>query len=232
VATPRRPNRRRASRARKIPLQQRVREERNSVYRRAINEAAERVFAAKGSERSRMREIAAEAGISLGTLYGVIDGKESLLFGIQKIRLRGFLNCIRDASDAHDDTLTSHLAVLRLGAQYFLDRPDFLRMCCRDGYGWASGFPASTRAADLWNEGASIPRDLFARGIAEGLYVEDDPDLLVRKMLALKQVELTHWVDQGMETPHGVVLDRLESQFIRAFCTRGSQVQGKRRRSR
>jgi hypothetical protein len=35
-------------------------------------------------------------------------------------------------------------------------------------------------------------------------------------------VELTHWVDQGMKTPHQVVLDRLESQFIRAFCTRGS----------
>ena len=39
-----------------------------------------------------------------------------------------------------------------------------------------------------------------------------------RKMLALKQVELTHWVDHGMTTPHEVVLDRLESQFVRAFC--------------
>ena len=69
-------------------------------------------------------------------------------------------------------------------------------------------------------KGASIPRDLFARGIAEGIYVDEDPDLLVRKMLALKQVELTHWVDHGMSTPHGEVLDRLESQFIRAFCLR------------
>jgi AcrR family transcriptional regulator len=190
------------------------------VYRRAISEAAERVFAAKGAGGSRMREIAAEAGISLGTLYGVIDGKESLFFGIHKIRMREFLSCIRNARDAHDDTLTRHLAVLRLGALYFLERPDFLRMCCRDGYGWASRFPASTSGNDLWNEGASIPRDLFARGIAEGIYVDDDPELMVRRMLALKQVELTHWVDQGMETPYEVVLDRLEDQFIRAFCTR------------
>jgi AcrR family transcriptional regulator len=199
-----------------------VKEERKSVYRQAINEAAERVFAAKGTERSRMREIAAEAGISLGTLYGVIDGKESLFFGIHKLRMREFLDCIRDARDAHEETLPSHLAVLRLGAQYFLDRPDFLRMCCRDGYGWASRFPASTSGADLWNEGASIPRDLFARGIAEGIYVDDDAELMVRKMLALKQVELTHWVEEGMETPHQVVLDRMESQFIRAFCTGAS----------
>lgn len=218
MATPRR---RRARRAQATPLQQRVKQERQSVYRQAINEAAERVFAEKGADRSRMREIAAEAGISLGTLYGVIDGKESLFFGIHKRRMREFLDCIRNARAAHDDTLTSHLAVLRHGAQYFLKRPDFLRMCCRDGYGWASRFPASKRGSDLWSEAASIPRELFERGIAEGVYVEDDPELLVRKMLALKQAELTHWVDRGLETPHEVVLDRLESQFVRAFCTRG-----------
>jgi len=215
-----------ASRAHKSPLQQRVIDERRSVYRQAVNEAAERVFAAKGTDGSRMREIAAEAGISLGTLYGVIDGKDSLFFGIHKTRMLEFFDCIRDARDAHDETLPGHLAILRLGARYFLERPDFLRMCCRDGYAWAARFPASASGKDLWNEGASIPRDLFARGIAEGIYVDEEPDLLVRKMLALKQVELTHWVDGGMKAPHDVVLDRLEGQFVRAFCIRGSQAGG------
>jgi AcrR family transcriptional regulator len=208
----------RARGTRSTPLQQRLREERRSVYRRAIAEAAERVFAEKGTEQSRMREIAAEAGISLGTLYGVIDGKESLFFGIHKTRMHEFLDCIRNARDAHTQTLASHLAVLRQGAAYFLARPDFLRMCCRDGYGWASGFPPSAGGSDLWSEGVSIPRALFSRGIAEGIYVDEDPDLLVRKMLALKQVELSHWVENGMPPDHDVVLDRLESQFIRAFC--------------
>jgi AcrR family transcriptional regulator len=223
MATPNRqsrPSRKRASKAGKTPLQQRVKDERRSVYRQAINEAAERVFAAKGTESSRMQEIAAEAGISLGTLYTVIKGKESLFIGIHQNRMREFLDCIRDARDSREETLASHLAVLRDGAQYFLDRPDFLRMCCRAGFGWTSRLPASADANDIWSEGVSIPRELFARGIVEGIYVEDEPDLLVRKMLALKQVELTHWADQGMETPHVVVLDRLESQFIRAFCTR------------
>jgi AcrR family transcriptional regulator len=211
-------NPQRARGTRSTPLQQRLKEERRSVYRRAIVEAAERVFAKKGTEGSRMREIAAEAGISLGTLYDVIDGKESLFFGIHKTRMREFLDCIRDARDAHTETLASHLAVLRQGAEYFLAHPDFLRMCCRDGYGWASGLPASAGGSDLWGEGASIPRELFARGTAAGIYVDEDPDLLVRKMLALKQVELSHWVENGMQRDHAVVLDRLENQFIRAFC--------------
>jgi AcrR family transcriptional regulator len=200
------------------PLQKRLREERKAVYLQAVSEAAERVFAKKGAGQAQMREIAAEAGISLGTLYGVIDGKESLFFGIHKTRTREFLECIRSARDAHQGTLESHLAVLKSGAEYFLARPYFLRMCCRDGYGWASPFPASARGSDLWSEGISIPRELFARGIAEEIYVDEDPELLVRKMLALKQAELTHWAFQGATAPHTEVLDRLESQFIRAFC--------------
>jgi len=213
-----RPARNVESRDQQTPLQRRVREEREAVYRQAISEAAERIFAEKGPDRSHMNEIAAEAGISLGTLYGVIEGKDSLLLGIHERRMREFMNCIRDASAAHEETLTSHLAVLRLGAQYFLDRPDFLRMCCQAGFGWASRFPVHGAAADLWEEGASVPRELFARGIAEGVYVDEDPNLLVRKMLALKQVELSQWIDQGMTTTHEEILDRIERQFLRAFC--------------
>lgn len=201
------------------PIRQRVNEERKAIYRQAIGHAAERVFAAKGAGGTHMREIAAEAGVSLGTLYGVIDGKGSLFLEIRRSRMREFLDCIREASDAHDETLASHLAVVREGGRYFLERPDFLRMCCHDGYGWAARVPDSDEVG-IWDEGASIPRELFARGIAEGIYVEDDPQLLVRKMLALKQVELTHWVDLGLETPHSEVLDRLQDQFIRAFCAR------------
>lgn len=210
--------RRGAGKARGTPLRQRVKEERKSVYRQAISQAAERVFAAKGADGSHMREIAAEAGISLGTLYDVIDGKDSLFYEIHRIRMREFLDCIREARDAHDETLASHLAVLREGGRYFLDRPDFLQMCCRDGYGWAARLPE--KGGDLWDEGASIPCDLFVRGIAEGIYFDDDPQLLVRKMLALKQVELTFWVERGLKVPHEIVLDRLEAQFIRAFCVR------------
>lgn len=199
-------------------LRKRVKEERQAVYRQAVADAAERVFADKGPEGARMQEIANEAGIALGTLYGVIDGKDSLLTGIHRRRMEEFLDCISAAAAQPGDTLQRHLAVVREGAQFFLDRPDFLRMCCRDGYGWATLLPADSQAAVLWNERAEVPRQLFALGIAEGLYVDEPPDLLVRKMLALKQVELANWVQEGMHVPRERVLERLESQFIRAFC--------------
>jgi AcrR family transcriptional regulator len=198
-------------------LQRRVREGRETLYREAISEAAERVFAAKGTGGSRMSEIATEAGVSLGTLYAVVEGKASLFREVHRMRMLEFLACIRSARDAHDGTRAAHIAVLRDGARYFLERPDFLRLCCRNGYGWATRLQ-DTDEVDLWDEGVSIPRDLFAAGIAEGIYVEGDPQLLARKMLALKQVELSHWLEGGMQTTHATVLDQLEDQFIRAFC--------------
>jgi AcrR family transcriptional regulator len=208
----------RRSKPKASPLRERVKAERRAVYREAVKEAAERVFAEKGSDGARMQDIATEAGMALGTLYGVIDSKGSLLTGIHKSRMDEFLDLIRTSAGQPGDTLQRHLNVLRDGAQFFLDRPDFLRMCCRDGYGWATQQPDDSRAAELWNARAEVPRKLFTAGIAEGIFVEEPPDLLVRKMLALKQVELAQWIDEGMRTPQAQVLARLESQFIRAFC--------------
>jgi AcrR family transcriptional regulator len=206
------------SRPASAALRERAKEGRRAVYRQAVVAAAERVFAEKGIGAARMQEIATEAGIALGTLYAVIEGKDSLLNGIHRTRMDEFLDCIRAAADRPGDTLQRHLAVLRDGAQFFLDRPDFLRMCCRDGYGWATPLPDDSRAAALWNERAQVPRALFTQGIAEGIFVDEPPDLLVRKMLALMQVELATWVDEGMRTPQALILERLERQFIRAFC--------------
>ena len=200
-------------------LRERVREERRSVYRAAIGEAAERVFGQRGSAGARMGDVASEAGISLGTLYSVIDGKDSLLVEIYVTRMAEFFDCIRAARDAHEETLARHLAVLREGGRFFLDRPDFLRMCCQDGFAWSMQLPDETVAGSVWEEGASIPRELFERGIADGIYVAGNPDLLVRKMLALKQVELVHWAESRPQDPEELVLDRLEDQFVRAFCT-------------
>jgi len=196
----------------------RVRAERRALYRQLVSEAAERVFAEKGSEASRMQEIALEAGVSLATIYTVVDGKHALLADIHERRMREFLACIRMARDAGDGTLEAHLAVLLDGADFFMQRPQFLQLCCRDGYGWASGSANTAQQASDWAEGIAIPTALFRRGIEEGIYVDEPPELLARKMLALKQVELTHWAEQDPRPDRSEVRTRLRDQFLRAFC--------------
>ena len=102
---------------RAIPVRKQVKAQRQAVYRRAISDAAERVFAEKGTDKSPMRAIAAEAGISLGTLYGVIDGKRELFIEIHETRMIAFLECIRSARDGYDTTLARQVAGLQVGAR-------------------------------------------------------------------------------------------------------------------
>jgi AcrR family transcriptional regulator len=176
----------------------RVREQRRDLYRQIASEAAERVFALKGSGASRMQDVASEAGLSLATIYGVVEGKEELLNTIHARRMREFIVVVREARDAAATTV--------------------LRLCCRDGYAWGSGMTTTETQAELWEEGVAIPAELFRRGIEEGLYVDEPPLLLARKMLALQQVELADWADGGMRADPDAVCARLDAQFLRAFC--------------
>ena len=57
------------------PLRERLRAE----TARAISEAAEQVFAEQGLHEARMEEIAARAGVSVGTVYNHFEDRQALL---------------------------------------------------------------------------------------------------------------------------------------------------------
>src|SRR5437660_5927156 len=61
------------------------------MYRDLVFESAERVFAEAGFEGATMQAIAAEAGISLKTLYATFPGKDDVYREIRKQRAREFL---------------------------------------------------------------------------------------------------------------------------------------------
>ena len=61
------------------PAREAARAARNALHRQLVFEAAERAFAEKGVEDTKMEEIAAEAGVALGTLYNVFSGKAQLV---------------------------------------------------------------------------------------------------------------------------------------------------------
>ena len=50
------------------------------MYRSLVVQAAEHLFATRGYERTKIQDVAAASGLSLGTLYSVFDGKADLLW--------------------------------------------------------------------------------------------------------------------------------------------------------
>lgn len=60
----------------------RVREEARALYRKAILDAAEAVFAEKGVHVARVQDIAARAGLSVGVIYNYFEQKEDVLIAL------------------------------------------------------------------------------------------------------------------------------------------------------
>jgi AcrR family transcriptional regulator len=53
------------------------------MYRSLVLQAAEHLFGTRGYERTKIQDIAAASGLSLGTLYSVFDGTADLREAIQ-----------------------------------------------------------------------------------------------------------------------------------------------------
>jgi len=72
-----------------------VSEERKSQ----IMNAAEKVFIKKGLDEARMEDVAAETGLSKGTLYLYFKSKDQLIFSILEKFLQGFFKQLDASQD-------------------------------------------------------------------------------------------------------------------------------------
>ena len=76
-----------------------LRSDAREAKRSAILRAAVEVFAERGYDGARMREVAERAGVADGTLYLYFEGKEAILVSILEEHARAFLErARRDAS--------------------------------------------------------------------------------------------------------------------------------------
>ncbi len=197
-----------------------VRRARSALYRQLILEAAERIFADKGFDDAKMEEIAAESGLSLGTLYSVFHGKAELFRAVHDVRDAEVLQRAVDGARG----LTSPLDMLRAGVrayvEFFAAHPDFLRIHLREGFAWGlSGASAPSRArAVAWSEGVAMQATLFERGIDEGIFHPGDPRLMARLMIGMHQVVLADWVERGMQRDPDALVADIHDQLVRSFC--------------
>jgi AcrR family transcriptional regulator len=197
-----------------------ARKARTALYRQLLFEAAERTFAENGVEDTKMEEIAAESGLSLGTLYSVFSGKAELVAAIHETRLREILQRTIDAAQESTCPLEMLLLGVRSYVEFFAVHPDYLRMHLRDGYAWGLGGKANPTPmqADAWDEGIARQATLFRRGVDRRLFYPGDPKLLARMLIAMQQVQLADWVEQGMRRDPADLIAEMQQQVRRSFC--------------
>lgn len=197
-----------------------VRQARADVYRSLVLEAAEELFAEHGFEATRMQQVAEAAGLSVGTLYGLVAGKAELYAEVQRERgaeLLASVGPMIERVDA-DDPVELLITGVRAYVRFLVAHPSYLKMQLREVAAWASGpSPATTEQYETWNQGQLLTTRIFERAVREGRVVDEDPRLLARTMIAMQQVHLAHWVEGGMRDDPERLIDGIVRQLRRSF---------------
>jgi len=191
------------------------------MYREHILDAAEAIFAEHGYETSKVQSVAASAGVSLATLYGVFETKWDLYRAVHERRTRMLQEHIRARGEAPTDLLDRMLDGIAAYVEFHMAHPAYLRMHLRDQHIWSTSVTLrSPEQIDAWQRGLEMMSKAFSIGQEAGVYHADEsPELMARTTFAMHQVRLGDWVDRGMEESPGVVVDAVKRQFIRTFCT-------------
>lgn len=159
--------------------------------RRAILEAAARVFARKGFHAARVADVASEAGVAHGLLYHYFTSKDEVLETVFRESWGGLLEAIHGIEAAGGparDQLRKMTAVL---LRAWLREPDLVRVLIRE----ITRSPDLQRRIDAVGEGFQAIERIVDRGRREGEF-RPDVDARLASFVLYGGVEaiLTGWV--------------------------------------
>jgi AcrR family transcriptional regulator len=199
-------------------LQDEARRVRNDLYRQHILESAEQVFAERGFESAKLQEISKLAGLSMGTIYAIFPSKDDLFSALLDERGQEILALARAVVEREQEPRAALHALIETYVGYFAEHPSFLRMHLRLGTSWVLGPPSDSEAQLLlWKEIHDLQAEIFRRGIAAGVFIEERPSLLAKLFSAMDQALLADWVADGMQDQPADLVRRLLAIVERSF---------------
>jgi AcrR family transcriptional regulator len=185
------------------------------MYRSLVLESAETVFAHSGYHAAKVQDVAAEAGISLQTLYSIFASKREIFEELHEFRGREFLAHIGAALGEPLPARESLRRGVRAFVDYLVEHVEYLHVDLREGRSWAVGDVESSPA---FQAGIALWTDLMRRGIEEGAFVDDDPGLMAASAFALMQVQLAVLIERERVVDAERIAQRIDRQLERSFC--------------
>lgn len=150
--------------------------------REHLLDAAEAVFGARGFQDATIKEIAERAELSVGAVYGIVDGKEDLL--AQTLARRGteFLAAMDDVVAGDTDPRAALHALADAQIEFFRRHPAFGRLWLRSaGPGrWGLSLASLDRLGVNADHAMDMQADVIRRGQADGSVRAGDPQVLAR----------------------------------------------------
>jgi len=195
-----------------------ARRARNELYRQHILQAAERVFSERGFENAKLQEISAQAGLSMGTIYSIFASKDELFLALLEERGQELRDLAREVAATPGSARAALERLIEGYIGYFVQHPTFLTMHLKLGHSWVLAPTAEGEGqVRIWQEIHESQADIFRRGIAEGAFVEEDPEFLAKLFSAMDQVVLSQWAAEGMKAGRAELIARMRNATQRAF---------------
>ncbi len=193
---------------------------RKDLHRSLVIEAAERAFAEKGYDGTRMQDIANEAGLALATVYTTVPSKEDIFAAVHELRGRALLARAAEAASSSRSAMEAILAGVDSYVTFLAEHPSYLRIHLLESQPWALD-PKFTCAEQRkqWREGLELTVMVFREAIRQGSIRPGDPELYARLMIAGHQVFLAHWVEGGMKAPRADLIREMKAFVARSFGT-------------
>ncbi len=203
---------------------------RTRMYRELVFESAERVFAASGFEEATMQAIAADAGISLKTLYTAFPGKNELYREIHDVRNAEFFAFMVERRPSSGSPLSELEYAVAGYTEFLFSHEPYFRILLREGRSWGLG-PAHGNETS-WRAGLALLANMIRAGMEAGLFYPGDPELMAATALAVLQVQLAGLLDrarrgsrkQSAEVDPAPIQQELLTQMKRLLCVPGEVV--------
>lgn len=188
-----------------------------SMYRGLVVASAEHLFATRGYERTKIQDIAAASGLSLGTLYSVFDGKAGIFDAIQDERLGELFRLAGEAVGTDAPAVERLLDGNRVFVRWLTEHPDFLRIHLANS-AWAfNPTEVSEGQVTAWRRGIHLIALVLEQAMREGDAHENDPVMAARLMVSIQQVFMSAWVENDMNEGAGALSNRIEEQLRRSL---------------
>lgn len=190
-------------------------EARAQMYRALVIDCAERVFAREGYHSARMQDIAAEAGISLNTLYEAFPGKSEVFRALHEERGGEFLAQVSEALEEPGDARARLRRGVHAFVDYLIEHPDYFRVDLREGRSWAIG---DVEASPSFRAGIRRWTALMKRGIEEGVFHDDDPELMAVTTFGVMQIQLAVWLARRDPPSAERIAEHIFEHLERSLC--------------
>ena len=194
-------------------------------HRLEMLEAAERLFSREDYYGTTMQEIAEEAEFSVGALYKMFESKEDLYLRLIEMRAEQYFESVCERIEAASGPLEKIRSVIATKLDFFQEHKAFFRVFSHLSADErrAPPFGMSRQCMEKYLGYQGNLRDIFQEGIRQGVFVDQDPTLMVLCLEGMCNAVMACWVRTGGEELGETQPGELESLFFHGVLAEGKQ---------